>query len=125
MKHMKVLCAVDGSEFSRWGAEALAALVEQPPEALVLLHVLDTAALKALGRKKQINLKQSLSALELEGSKLLRQLAPDRQTHTQSTSHWSSHKGPYGPRPGRGGAHHREPGETEAGGPADRWFPRA
>ena len=72
---MKVLCAVDGSEFSRWGAEALAALVEQPPEALVLLHVLDTAALKALGRKKQINLKQSLSALELEGSKLLRQLA--------------------------------------------------
>lgn len=74
---MKVICAVDGSQFSRWGIETLGTLAGEPPKTLLLLHVLDTEGLKAAGRRERINLARSLSAVEREGAQLLQHLAQE------------------------------------------------
>lgn len=68
---MKVLCAVDGSEFSHWGTEALAALVEHPPKTLVLVHVLDIGPLKASGKRGGVSMSRPLARLKQEGARLL------------------------------------------------------
>lgn len=72
---MKILCAVDGSQFSQWGTDALAALASRPPKTLVLLHVLDTGRLRARGRRERVDLTRSLSAVQREGALLLRHMA--------------------------------------------------
>ena len=43
---MRILCAVDGSECSRWGVQALEALADREPEDVTLLHVVDPSALR-------------------------------------------------------------------------------
>ncbi len=63
---MKVLCAVDGSEFSHWGVESLCVLAHQPPRSLNLVHVLDT---------RGITVKRALPALKEEGTRLLHRIA--------------------------------------------------
>lgn len=68
---MKVLCAVDGSEFSLWGVEALRSLIVQRPDPVILLHVADTRSLKARGRKDRETVKASLAAVIHEGEQLL------------------------------------------------------
>ncbi len=72
---MKVLCAVDGSGFSRWGVEALSYLGDRPPKILILLHALDIEGLKASGRRGKVNVSRSLAAVMKEGDRLVRQSA--------------------------------------------------
>lgn len=72
---MKVLCAVDGSEFSRWGVEALRSLVLQRVDTVILLHVADTTALKRTTAEGRAHLKTSLAAITAEGSALLHRMA--------------------------------------------------
>ena len=72
---MKITCAVDGSEFSRWGVEALSALGSHPPDTVYLLHVVDALAIKASGGKKPANWKRALAAMDKAGAESLRYLA--------------------------------------------------
>ncbi len=69
---MRVLCAVDGSEYSHWGVQALEALASREPEQVTLLHVIDAPAIKAGQGKNLIATKRALAASEKAARKLLR-----------------------------------------------------
>lgn len=69
---MRILCAVDGSEHSQWGVQALEALASQEPEQVVLLHIVDQPALQAATNKNPVAAKRALAAMEKAGTILLR-----------------------------------------------------
>ena len=68
---MKVLCAVDGSQCSQWGVDALSGLVDQRPSSLVLLHVVNTAVPRSLRAKDLAKTKQALAAADKAGERVL------------------------------------------------------
>ena len=70
---MRILCAVDGSECSQWGVQALEALADREPETVTLLHVVDPAALRAGRGGNPIAEKRALAAMERAGGILLRE----------------------------------------------------
>jgi nucleotide-binding universal stress UspA family protein len=70
---MKILCAVDGSEFSQWAIEAVGALDRSKLESLTLLHVADTHKLKLMGSPRVMSYRGAKAALEKAGDALLRQ----------------------------------------------------
>lgn len=70
---MRILCAVDGSEFSQWGIQALEALASREPEHITLLHVIDKPALQAAKGKNPVAAKRALAAMEKAGGILLRE----------------------------------------------------
>lgn len=72
---MRILCAVDGSEHSQWGVQALEALAGREPEHVVLLHIVDQPALKAATNKNPVAAKRALSAMEKAGTIVLRNAA--------------------------------------------------
>lgn len=69
---MRIVCAVDGSEFSQWGIGMVGALAERKPEHVTVLHVVNPAALSARGLNPVAE-KQALSAMEKAGALLLRE----------------------------------------------------
>lgn len=71
---MKVLCAVDGSEFSHRAVEALASLVGLGLDEVVLLHVVETGLLPS-ARAGKARVKASLAAVDREAEKLLQRMA--------------------------------------------------
>lgn len=70
---MRVLCAVDGSEYSQWAVQALEALASREPESVTLLHVIDAPAIEAAQGKNVVSAKRALSASERAGRILLRE----------------------------------------------------
>ncbi len=72
---MKIICAIDGSEYSIWGIETLGSLFHRSIKEVVLLHVMDTNPFKA-GLKKEgaraSKVKKYVSALEKHGRDLLK-----------------------------------------------------
>jgi nucleotide-binding universal stress UspA family protein len=68
-----VLCAVDGSECSRWGLQTLEALAGQEPEHVTLLHVIDKPALQATKDKTLPIERRALAAMEKAGHLILRE----------------------------------------------------
>ena len=72
---MRILCAVDGSEHSQWGVQALEALAGREPEHVVLLHIIDQPALQAATNKNPVAAKRALAALEKAGTVMLRDAA--------------------------------------------------
>ncbi len=72
---MRILCAVDGSEHSQWGIQALEALASREPERVILLHVVDKPALQALVGKNPVGERRVLAAMEKAGGILLRDAA--------------------------------------------------
>ena len=72
---MRIVCAVDGSEHSQWGVQALEALASREPEQVVLLHVVDKPALQAAKNKNSVAVKRALAALEKAGAMVLRDAA--------------------------------------------------
>lgn len=68
---MKILCAVDGSEFSPWAVEALGALDRSRLESITLLHVADTHKLKMAGSPRIMSYRGARAALEKAGNVLL------------------------------------------------------
>jgi nucleotide-binding universal stress UspA family protein len=72
---MRILCAVDGSEYSQWGIQALEALAGREPEQVTLLHVVDKPALQALTGKNPVGVRRVLAAMEKAGGILLREAA--------------------------------------------------
>ena len=88
---MKVLCAVDGSEFSNWAVEALGKLFHQSLKEVVHLHVVDDVQLRQ-GLKKegasQAKIKKVITAMNRDGKQLLKQAASHaaleiNQAHTK------------------------------------------
>ncbi len=72
---MHIVCAVDGSEFSRWAINAIGALGHHSLASLTLLHVLDTRHLKQVGTPHVVTYRGAKRALEKAGEDLLRQSA--------------------------------------------------
>jgi len=72
---MKVLCAVDGSEFSQWAIEAIGALGRSALSSVTLLHVADTRHLKAVGAPHVATYRGAKAALEKSGEEILRHAA--------------------------------------------------
>ncbi|OQW32819.1 MAG: hypothetical protein A4E19_05540 [Nitrospira sp. SG-bin1] len=69
---MRIVCAIDGSEQSQWGIQALEALASREPEQVTLLHVIDKPALQALTGKNPVRERRVLAAMEKAGGMLLR-----------------------------------------------------
>lgn len=72
---MRILCAVDGSEHSQWGVQALEALASREPEHITLLHVVDKPALQALAGKNPVRERRALAAMGKAGGIILRDAA--------------------------------------------------
>jgi nucleotide-binding universal stress UspA family protein len=70
---MRILCAVDGSECSRWGVQALEALADREPEDVTLLHVVDPSALRVRRDRNPVTEKRALAAMDRAGGILLRE----------------------------------------------------
>ncbi len=68
---MKIICAVDGSEFSQWAVEALRAVSSRPPEKLLLVHVIDASTIKGRKAKATAQQRQALTAMTTAGDRLL------------------------------------------------------
>ncbi|MCS6896703.1 MAG: universal stress protein [Nitrospira sp.] len=69
---MKVLCAVDGSEFSQWAIDAIGSLGRRALSAVTVLHVLDTRHLKPVGAPQTTTYRGAKVALEKSGEEILR-----------------------------------------------------
>ena len=72
---MRILCAVDGSEHSQWGVQALEAFAGQAPDQVVLLHIIDQPSLQAAVNKNPVARKRALAAMEKAGTTLLHDAA--------------------------------------------------
>ncbi len=72
---MKILCAVDGSEFSRWAIEAVGAFERSALSSVTLLHVADTRHLKPIGAPHVATYRGAKAALEKSGEDILRRAA--------------------------------------------------
>lgn len=70
---MRIVCAVDGSEYAQWGVQALQALAGREPEYVVLLHVVDPSSLQANKRRNPVAANRALAALDKAGKFLLRE----------------------------------------------------
>ena len=70
---MRIVCAVDGSEYAQWGVQALQALAGREPEYVVLLHVVDPSSLQANKQKNPVAANRALAALDKAGKFLLRE----------------------------------------------------
>ncbi len=72
---MKILCAVDGSEFSLWALECVGKLFRHSVKELVLLHVVDPRLLRGVGgqrpKKDEPFTKDISKKLEATGQKVL------------------------------------------------------
>lgn len=69
---MKILCAVDGSQFSQWAIEAVGAFGRSVLSSVTLLHVVDTRHLKAIGAPHVATYRGVKAALEKSGEEILR-----------------------------------------------------
>lgn len=69
---MKMMLAVDGSEFTEWSVRMLTAIAGRPPETVTLLHVIDDAAVKSVARKQPSLSKQAAAAMAKAGDQVLR-----------------------------------------------------
>lgn len=72
---MRILCAVDGSEHSRWGVQALEALAGREPEHVALLHIVDQPAFKVAKNKNPVAATRAIAAMEKAGTIVLRDAA--------------------------------------------------
>jgi nucleotide-binding universal stress UspA family protein len=73
---MKILCAVDGSEFSHWAVKAIGNLFHQSLKEVVLLHVIDNLPFKQGLKKEGVStgkVKKMLGLIEKEAKKLLKE----------------------------------------------------
>ena len=69
---MRILCAVDGSEYSQQGVETLQALAGSEPQHVAVLHVIDKKPLVTGKRSTTAVDKRSLKAMKKAGQLILR-----------------------------------------------------
>ena len=77
---MRILCAVDGSEWSQWGVQALETLAGREPADVTILHVVDPSTFRTSRGKNPVAEKRALGAMEKAGSILLREAERSAQT---------------------------------------------
>jgi nucleotide-binding universal stress UspA family protein len=70
---MRILCAVDGSEYSRWGIQTLQAVAEREPEQVTLVHVIDKMSFRPGKRQTPSVDNRALKAMEKAGQLILRE----------------------------------------------------
>ncbi len=70
---MRMLCAVDGSEYSQWAVQALEAFASREPESVTLLHVIDAPAIATAQGTNLVSANRALKASEKAGRILLRE----------------------------------------------------
>ena len=70
---MRIICAVDGSEYSHWGVQTLEALAGREPEHVILVHVINKMSLQTGKVKKPSGDKRALKAMEKAGQLILRE----------------------------------------------------
>ena len=73
---MKILCVVDGSEFSHWAVNAIGKLFHQSLKEVVILHVIDNLPFKQGLKKEGVaagKVKKMLGLIEKEAKKLLKE----------------------------------------------------
>jgi nucleotide-binding universal stress UspA family protein len=66
---MRIICSVDGSEYSHWGVQTLQAFAEREPKHVTLMHVVDG---KSRSSKTSALDKRALRAMERAGRLILR-----------------------------------------------------
>ena len=69
---MRIMIAVDGSEFAQWSVQMLQAVASRPPDSVTLVHVVDSAGLKSAARTHAAVSKQAIAALTKAGDQILR-----------------------------------------------------
>lgn len=69
---MRIICAVDGSEYSKWGVQTLHALAEREPARVTFVHVIDKTAFRPTKSKAASLDKRALTAMETAGRAILR-----------------------------------------------------
>ena len=69
---MKIMIAVDGSEFAEWSVQMLEAVASRPPDSVTLVHVVDSTSLKSAARKHATVSKQAIAAMTKAGDQILR-----------------------------------------------------
>ncbi len=69
---MRILCSVDGSEFSQWAVEAVGALDRSSIDSVTLVHVKDTHRLVAVGSPRAVSYRGLSAALEKAGAEILK-----------------------------------------------------
>ena len=69
---MRIICAVDGSQYSHWGVQTLQALAEREPEHVTLVHVIDKAASRTAKGKAASLDKRAVAAMQKAGQLILR-----------------------------------------------------
>jgi nucleotide-binding universal stress UspA family protein len=68
---MRIVCPVDGSEFSQWAVESLAALERSAIDSVTLVHVKDTHRQAAVGSPRAVSYRGLSAALEKAGAEIL------------------------------------------------------
>lgn len=68
---MRIVCPVDGSEFSQWAVESLGALERSAIDSVTLVHVKDTHRLAAVGSPRAVSYRGLTTALEKAGAEIL------------------------------------------------------
>ncbi len=72
---MKVICAVDGSEYSQWAVDALGVLAGHPIESVCLLHSVEPRLPKTAGAPSPARMARVVRALDERGKGLLRTMS--------------------------------------------------
>lgn len=72
---MKILVAVDGSEYSQWAIDALALFGGQPIERVTLIHTISTRMPKGAGAPTAARIARAVRKLDEQGATLLRTMA--------------------------------------------------
>ncbi len=72
---MKILCAVDGSEYSQWAVDALQVLAGRPIQTVCLLHTVEPRLPKSAGPPSPARMSRVIRALDERGSTLLRSMS--------------------------------------------------
>lgn len=70
---MRILCAVDGSECSKWGVQALETFAGREVEHIALVHVIDRQVLRAARGRNPVAERRALAAMQKAGEQLLRE----------------------------------------------------
>jgi hypothetical protein len=65
---MRIVCAVDGSEYSHWGVQTLEALAGREPEHVALVHVIDKASLQTAAHAESMLLTKELAFEQMYGA---------------------------------------------------------
>ena len=84
---MNLVCPVDGSEFSQWALESLAAIERSALESVTLLHVADTHRVTLVGAPRTMSYRGASAALEKAGTEVLKRAVSQVSVALSESAH--------------------------------------